>query len=153
MDVRGRFLINRPRVIQETFDDEVIIINLESGTYYSLDSVGADLWPLIDRGLALGEMIDTLARRYEGERLEIEHAIAGFLDELEREHIIAPLAAPLSGATPPSAMSLEADPETERRRFVPPVLHKFTDMRELLLLDPIHEVDETGWPHQSKEDR
>jgi hypothetical protein len=27
-------------------------------------------------------------------------------------------------------------------------LQKFTDMQELLLLDPIHEVDERGWPHR-----
>jgi hypothetical protein len=28
-----------------------------------------------------------------------------------------------------------------------PVLDKYTDMQELLLLDPIHEVDDAGWPH------
>jgi hypothetical protein len=26
------------------------------------------------------------------------------------------------------------------------VLQKYTDMADLLLLDPIHEVDEQGWP-------
>jgi hypothetical protein len=28
-----------------------------------------------------------------------------------------------------------------------PVLNKYTDMQDLLLLDPIHEVDERGWPN------
>jgi hypothetical protein len=27
-----------------------------------------------------------------------------------------------------------------------PVLEKYTDMQELLLLDPIHDVEEAGWP-------
>jgi hypothetical protein len=27
-----------------------------------------------------------------------------------------------------------------------PLLRKYTDMRDLLLLDPIHDVDEQGWP-------
>ena len=31
--------------------------------------------------------------------------------------------------------------------FETPVLEKYTDMAELLLLDPIHDVDATGWPH------
>jgi len=31
--------------------------------------------------------------------------------------------------------------------FEKPKLQKFTDMQDLLLLDPIHEVDEAGWPH------
>jgi len=31
--------------------------------------------------------------------------------------------------------------------FAPPVLEVYTDMQDLLLLDPIHDVDETvGWP-------
>jgi len=30
--------------------------------------------------------------------------------------------------------------------FAPPELHTFNDMNDLLLIDPIHEVAETGWP-------
>ena len=26
------------------------------------------------------------------------------------------------------------------------MFERFTDMQDLLLLDPIHDVDETGWP-------
>jgi hypothetical protein len=29
----------------------------------------------------------------------------------------------------------------------PPVLESFTDLEELMLLDPVHDVDERGWPH------
>ena len=36
---------------------------------------------------------------------------------------------------------------SEKRPYVPPQIERFTDMQELLLLDPIHEVDDTGWPH------
>jgi hypothetical protein len=30
--------------------------------------------------------------------------------------------------------------------FTPPALTKFTDMQDLLLLDPIHDVGSGGWP-------
>jgi hypothetical protein len=30
--------------------------------------------------------------------------------------------------------------------FHAPVLQVYSDMQDLLLLDPIHEVDATGWP-------
>jgi hypothetical protein len=33
-----------------------------------------------------------------------------------------------------------------REPFAAPALNTFSDMQELLLLDPIHEVDEAGWP-------
>ena len=31
--------------------------------------------------------------------------------------------------------------------FEAPKLSKYTDMEQLLLLDPVHDVDETGWPN------
>jgi hypothetical protein len=34
-------------------------------------------------------------------------------------------------------------------RFVEPALNKYTDMQELLLLDPVHEVSEAGWPSKA----
>jgi hypothetical protein len=30
--------------------------------------------------------------------------------------------------------------------FATPVLEKYTDMEAMLLVDPIHEVNEAGWP-------
>jgi hypothetical protein len=38
------------------------------------------------------------------------------------------------------------DPESDQP-FVAPVLERYTDMQYFLLLDPIHETADTGWPH------
>ena len=35
----------------------------------------------------------------------------------------------------------------ERRPFSPPQVQRFDDLQELLLLDPIHDVSDQGWPH------
>ena len=40
MNSAARYSINRPKVIFEFFDDEVVIVNLESGCYYSADKTG-----------------------------------------------------------------------------------------------------------------
>jgi hypothetical protein len=37
----------------------------------------------------------------------------------------------------------------ERVPFVPPGFATFTDMQDIILLDPVHEVDTRGWPHAS----
>jgi hypothetical protein len=31
--------------------------------------------------------------------------------------------------------------------FAPPRLEVFDDLQDLFLVDPIHDVDEAGWPH------
>ncbi len=45
---------------------------------------------------------------------------------------------------PPLAESVPTPPTI--RTYATPTLSKYTDMEELLLLDPIHEVDAQGWP-------
>ena len=34
----------------------------------------------------------------------------------------------------------------KRRTYVTPAFDRYTDMAELLLIDPVHDVDEAGWP-------
>ncbi len=34
----------------------------------------------------------------------------------------------------------------DRPAFEAPVLESYSDMQDLLLLDPIHDVDDAGWP-------
>jgi hypothetical protein len=47
----------------------------------------------------------------------------------------------------PAASPLEL-PASEMREFQPPVLESYSDMQDILLLDPIHEVDDkAGWPN------
>ena len=39
-----------------------------------------------------------------------------------------------------------ADHDAPKPAFDPPRLEKYSDMQDYLLIDPIHEVDEPGWP-------
>ena len=43
MPTSTRYVV-RPKVVYETFDDEVIIINLENGNYFSVAGSGAAIW-------------------------------------------------------------------------------------------------------------
>jgi hypothetical protein len=36
----------------------------------------------------------------------------------------------------------------KRGSFSKPLLEKFDDMSELIMLDPVHDVTEHGWPHK-----
>jgi hypothetical protein len=72
--------------------------------------------------------------------------VRNLVEELVAESLIVPLSSaptPASGKTP-----APVEPGTP---FVPPVLERYTDMQELLFLDPIHDVDESGWPHRKVE--
>ena len=53
--------------------------------------------------------------------------------------------------TAPARPSATDDPAAERKPFAVPTLEVFTDMKEFLLVDPIHEVDERGLPQRDTE--
>lgn len=128
------FRINSPSVIHETIDDEVVIINLDKGHYYSLDGCGSDVW----LGLVGGAAPATIAATFDGDGAEIERAVGELVAELEAEGLIVAAA---GGDTAP------AQPLESGKPFDAPRLQRYSDMEELLLIDPIHEVDAQGWPH------
>lgn len=150
MDFDTRFKINAPKVIHETIDGEAIILNLDSGNYYSMDRAGNDIWGLIVKGANAGSIIEWVDKHYDTNGADVSNVLPQLIDQLIDEGIIIP-------DQENSAVSITetdvpyASEHTERMSFVMPVLNKYSDMEELLLLDPIHEVDEMGWPNIQEE--
>src|ERR1044071_4682498 len=70
----GRFMqgervyrVNRPRVIFENIDGELILVNMEKGCYFSTDEVGANIWELVESGHTVAEILEALRFRYDGD--------------------------------------------------------------------------------------
>jgi len=135
------YRVNSPQVILETFADEVVIVNLESGNYYSIDKVGAEIWALLAEGASIPQIVSHVGRRYAAPESEIDRTLRAWVEQLLSESLLVPVAS--TGAPRPPTLAQAPD----KLPYEPPVLQKYTDMQELLLLDPIHEVDETGWPN------
>jgi len=143
----ARFRINSPKVIHETIDGETVIVNLDTGNYYSLDKIGAEIWALIEKDIPLHEIIEDTSRRYEGKRTHIEQAVIHLVSELNQENLIIKDNSETSETNSGFEYREISGAETKEMAFEAPILHKYNDMQELLLLDPIHEVEETGWPN------
>ena len=129
-----------PWVTHERLDDEVIAINLETGAYYALDDAAADCWMLLIEGTGSEAIVEIMCNRYEVEPERVRDDVVAFVADLERERLVD---------TDPGAIAMPdvALPAlTGKLPYAPPSVNKFDDLEELLLLDPIHEVDDAGWP-------
>lgn len=147
-----RYKINAPHIVHEIFaDQEAAIINLKSGNYYSLDPVGAYIWAQIESRATIGEIIEEVVKRYEGSLVDISNEVNKFVDALHTEQLIV-VATDDSSNSPGQSAKQSIDGNGSKIAFSPPVFERYNDMQELLLLDPIHEVDETGWPRRKQED-
>jgi hypothetical protein len=133
-------VITNPQVIHETIDGETIVIDLASGTYYSLQGAGPVIWSAIAAGEAPDRVADRLGAAYPGEP-DAAAAVRTFVAELQAEGLLVTNGS-VPAAAPVPLPAAEAPPA-----FLPPTLEKYTDMQDIILLDPVHQVGERGWPH------
>jgi hypothetical protein len=130
-----------PDVISEILEDEVIMIDLKRGIYYRVKGSGAAIWRGVAAGASIGQVCATLGAE-SGHDAEIVAAITSFVDELLTDGLLVevPDGSPVVAGEPLPVVAAGAP-------FEPPVLERFDDMTNVLLADPIHDVDpEQGWP-------
>jgi len=142
-----RFKVNNPYVVCDIIEGEAVIVNLNLGYYYSLRGAGVDIWESFAGGCSLEEAVRRIQGRYTGSPEEIKRSVGDLFERFKEEGFLIPLPEGEAGAALPSRGLPEGGGGT-RPVFVPPNLEKFTDMEDILLLDPIHDVDEKGWPNR-----
>jgi hypothetical protein len=131
------YRINEPDVSAEAFEEEVLVINLSNGHYHSVRGSGVFLWKALTAGLSRREAVDRLVAGRSEDATAVAQA-GEFIDRLVGEGLL--IAAP--DRTDVGPLDL-VPPES----WVAPSIETFTDMENLLTIDPIHDVDSQGWPH------
>ncbi len=131
---RGVFRVKEPSICHELVDGEVVAVDFVTGNYYSLMGSAARIWSVLSGGASIAQVWSRLG--LEGGEAR-QHA-AEFVGQLLAEGLLEETGTEAAGTGGEAA---PAAGEFER-----PVLEKFSDMQELLLADPLHDVDEHGWP-------
>lgn len=129
---------DRPDVIDEVFDGEAVVLHMGTGCYYALDPLASRLWNALAEGRRPADVARALAEAHGIDLAAsvtfVEPFVARLVEErlLVRGDVEAP-SAPLAPGEPPAG---------------PPSLERFDDVQDLLLLDPIHDIDldGDGWP-------
>ena len=79
----------RDGVMFNRVGEEVVLLDLDSGTYYGLDAVGGRLWDLITGTATVGEAIETMLGEYEVEADVLESDVMRLVAELEEKGLIS----------------------------------------------------------------
>jgi hypothetical protein len=146
--------VRRAPIIHDTIDNETIAINQLTGAYYSLEGPSALAWQLLDGGTTSDRIVAALGDRYDTDAAGLADSVGRFVDELVAEELVEQVPAGdapsvhdrSDGAGGNGIAAGEANGAVAREPFPGLRLNRYTDLEVLLLADPIHEVDETGWP-------
>jgi len=132
------YRVNHPRIVHETIDGETVLLDLNKGVYFSFDATGVVLWEHLEKFKNFEQLLG-LPVWEDAQREEISR----FYSQLEDEEIIVSDPGPVTQED--CSYLMEGGQLTFT--YTCPVLNKYSDMQDLLLLDPIHEVEkDQGWP-------
>jgi len=128
------YRIPEGQVAHEVIEGEVIILRFDTGFYFSLNGSAVTLWEWISAGANWQQILEAFEPLNPDQTVILET----FMDRLVKENLaIKTEDAPTS---PIPTLPRHAV------RFEQPSMEKYGDMQDMLLADPIHEVDEAGWP-------
>ena len=74
--------------VYSQIDGESVILNLKSGEYYGLNSVGARIWELIQEPKAVNEVQNLILAEYEVELEQCQNDRVALLQELAEAKLI-----------------------------------------------------------------
>jgi len=129
-------LIVNQRVVAEEFDGEIVLIDVEKGLYFSLQGAAIDLW----RSFATARPADTVIAHFAKHMADADRdALDQTISRMQGHELLVAGEASAGAASPL--------PEVTSVTFVTPALEVYSDLAELIAIDPVHEVDASaGWP-------
>lgn len=124
-------LIINSQIAAELFGDEMVLIDIQSGRYFSLRGAAVDVWRLLGVSRSRASLHEAFVAPDHG---ELDAALAHMLEE---------------GLLLTAASHTGSESHETRHEYRPPQVEVYSDLAELIALDPVHEVDaERGWPVQ-----
>lgn len=122
------------------FEDETVAVNLPRGNYYSLRFTADFIFRRLVSVSNAEQLAEALTHAYVIDFEEALTVAERFIDRLLEEELLK------ETTEQAGIMTIQ---EVKKKEFTLPVLEVFDDMQEMLVLDPVHDVDSTqGWPQK-----
>lgn len=79
-----------PAVVTRGVGGEMMLLDLDSGSYFGLDPIGAEVWQAIEAGKPLAEACDALERQYDVAREQLERDVLALVGQLIEKGLVSP---------------------------------------------------------------
>ncbi|PLW76635.1 PqqD family protein [Cohaesibacter celericrescens] len=136
------FVVANQDIVFEEFDGEYVILNLASGEYHAVDGSAALIWKLLMDGVCPKSILDTFEAHPNLRVNQIEAFVANLVSKglIKASDGLDDKVLPNDGKA--ELLALTTAPKTDM----------FDDLADLILADPIHDVEEeAGWPVRKPE--
>ena len=78
-------------VVSRDVSGEMVLLNLDSGTYFGLNEVGARIWQMLESGpVSISALRDQLLDEYEVDQAEVESSVIEIMQKLVDNQLVVP---------------------------------------------------------------
>lgn len=78
----------KARLVWRVVDDEALIVDLDSGGFFSLDPIGTEIWQSLHEGLSVAQIVEAIVVKYGVDAPTAQQDVAELLDDLSREGLV-----------------------------------------------------------------
>lgn len=73
--------VPREDLVLEEIEDEVVVLDLKSNSYFGLNPVGRLVWRGLENDQNVGQVVDAIAEQFDVERDQVAQDVRGFIEE------------------------------------------------------------------------
>ena len=81
-------IAKRPDLLASQVDDEMVMLDMESGNYFGLDSIAADIWNLLEQPISITALCQRLEQEYQVDHQQCLADTTEFLEQLLANNMI-----------------------------------------------------------------
>ena len=82
------YYIQNKEVIQSSVGDEVVMLDVESGYYFGLNSVASVIWDMMKEKIELNTLVENLMKEFDVDKATCELDTLELLEEMKGKKII-----------------------------------------------------------------
>ena len=138
------YRLNEEKVFYDIAEGQAVVINFITGVYYGFSSLGSEVLDRLVKGCSAASVLKML-QSCEGCPEDMEKRMAEYIKGLLDAEIL--VEAQGEGAADSGAL-----PETALEDGFDLILDEHAEVKDILMADPVHDVDvDTGWPIMKEE--
>jgi len=134
-----QYKLANKNIIFEAFDGEIVLTNFVTGIYYGFNTTASLIWTMILHGKTGHEIISSLEQAFPNNKAQLQIDLNSFINSLLTEEIIKESV---------DVLKNNEKIDITASSYVAPNFDRFDDMKEMLMTDVIHEVENDGWPNK-----
>ncbi|QPC85011.1 lasso peptide biosynthesis PqqD family chaperone [Phototrophicus methaneseepsis] len=86
--LKSSVVYNSQHVVATEVDQDVVILNSQSGKYFGLDEVGARVWELVQTPQRVEDIVETIYNEYDVDKQQCQEDLTLLLEQLQESGLV-----------------------------------------------------------------